>query len=196
MRLIGLSCWNFQTKKAWSKLNIRWENLESTLKEQYLAFRGSWQQCGKLFTNNVRTCAEAEIIASIIVHVLRVVGRRHTFQLEFIAQSFRLEMEEPMDNSQSIINDDSTHSSQDSGPIAVLKAFQPFYLINRFFFAQSVMADLEVKDENVRFHWQLFKASQQFIFLSLNSNVSLIKSKRKLKRTSMYMEAFALGLKV
>ena len=64
------------------------------LKEQYLAFRGSWQPCGKLFTNNVSTCAEAEII----VHVLRVVGPH--FSLGSFAQSFWLEMEEPMDNSQ------------------------------------------------------------------------------------------------
>ena len=47
-----------------------------------------------------------------------------TFQLGFFAQSFWLEMEEPMDNSQSIMSDDSTHhSSQYSGPIAVLKVF-------------------------------------------------------------------------
>ena len=38
-----------------------------------------------------------------------------------------------MDNCQSIMNDDSTHSSQYSGPIAVLKVFQPFYLINLLF---------------------------------------------------------------
>ena len=39
-------------------------------------------------------------------------------------------LEEPMDNSQSIRSNDSTHSSQYSGPIAVLKVFQLFYLIN------------------------------------------------------------------
>ena len=38
-----------------------------------------------------------------------------------------------MDNSQSIMSDDSTHSSQYSGPIAVLKVFWPFYFINRLF---------------------------------------------------------------
>ena len=57
-----------------------------------------------------------------------------------------------MDNSQSIMSDDSTHFSQYSGPIAVLKVFWPFYLINRFSFAQSLTVDLEVKDENGRFH--------------------------------------------
>ena len=87
------------------------------LKEQYLAFRGSWQPCEKLFTNNVRTCAEAEILALMVVDVLRVVGLY--FSLGFFAQLFWLEMEEPMDNSQSIMSDDSTYSSEYSGPIAV-----------------------------------------------------------------------------
>ena len=88
---------------------------------------------------------------------------RPTFQLEFFAQSFWLEVEEPMDNSQSIMNDDSnsffsvlwTYSSSKS-VLAVS--------LDKSFFAQSVTADLEVKDENVHFHWQLFKASQQFVF--------------------------------
>ena len=35
-----------------------------------------------------------------------------------------------MDNSQSIMSDNSTHSSQYTGPIAVLKVFWPFCLIN------------------------------------------------------------------
>ena len=64
-------------------------------------------------------------------HVLRVVGRY--FSLGFFAQSFWLEMEEPIDNSQSIMSDDSTYSSQYSWPIAVLKVFQPFHLTNRLF---------------------------------------------------------------
>ena len=38
-----------------------------------------------------------------------------------------------MDNSQNTMSDDSTHSSQYSGPIAVSKVFLPFYLINRLF---------------------------------------------------------------
>ena len=46
--------------------------------------------------------------------------------------------------------------------------------------------------------WITLRANQQFVFISQNSNVSLSMSKRKLKRTSMYMEAFAWasGLKV
>ena len=48
---------------------------------------------------------------------------RPIFQLGFFAQSFWLEMEKPVDNSQSIMSDDSTHSSQYSGPIVVLKVF-------------------------------------------------------------------------
>ena len=52
-----------------------------SLKEQHIAFRG------KLFTNNVRTCAEAEILALIIiVHVLRVVGLH--FSLSFLPSHF------------------------------------------------------------------------------------------------------------
>ena len=46
---------------------------------------------------------------------------RPVFQLGFFAKWFWLEMEERMDNSQSIMSDDSIHSSQYSGPIAVLK---------------------------------------------------------------------------
>ena len=59
------------------------------------------------------------MLALIFVHVLRVVGLY--FSLSFFAQSFWLGMDEPMDNSQSIMSDDSAHSSQCSGPIAVLK---------------------------------------------------------------------------
>ena len=45
------------------------------------------------------------------------------FQLGIFAQSLWLEIAEPMDNSQSIMSDDSTHSPQYSRPIAVLKVF-------------------------------------------------------------------------
>ena len=52
---------------------------------------------------------------------------RPIFQLGFFfAQSLWLEIEEPMDDSQSIMSDDSTHSSQYSGPIAVLKCSSRF----------------------------------------------------------------------
>ena len=64
-----------------------------------------------MFTN----AQKQKYLLKINVHVLRVVGPH--FRLGFFAQSFWLEMEEPMDNSQSIMSDDSTHhSSQYSWP--------------------------------------------------------------------------------
>ena len=56
-----------------------------------------------------------------------------------------------MDNSQSIMSDDSTYFYQFSEPIAVLKMFWPFYL-KLICFAHLVTAYLEVKDENACFH--------------------------------------------
>ena len=61
------------------------------------------------------------------------------------------------------------------------------------------MADLKVKDESVRFLLtsRLFKASQELVFLCLNSNVrSLSKSKRKLKKRVRTWRPSPLGLKV